>query len=52
MKRFFFLSLVSALGLASPAFAAPKPDPEAEYYRLVNLPTPELAGKSVTMEAG
>jgi hypothetical protein len=46
------LALLSP-ALLLPSFAAnEKADREAEYYRIITIPTPQLAGKDVTMEAG
>src|SRR5688572_2234988 len=46
------LALLSP-ALLLPSFAATeKVDREAEYYRIITIPTPQLAGREVTMEAG
>ncbi len=45
--------LLSALTLlACATFAADKPGAEADYYRIITIPTPQKDGKAVTMEAG
>jgi hypothetical protein len=43
---------IAALALTAPIFAAEKSDAESECYRIITLPTPQLAGKPVIMEAG
>ena len=46
------------LALLSPALLIPshganeKVDREAEYYRIITIPTPQIAGQNVTMESG
>lgn len=49
MKHLF----AALLPLAACAFGAPeKSDLEAEHYRIITIPTPELAGKPIVFEAG
>ena len=52
MKSALLAFSAPALLTFSALAATPKADPEAEYYRIITIPTPEAGGKPVTMEAG
>src|SRR5262245_12447368 len=51
MKSLLRFTLTFA-ALACTALAAEKPNAEAEYYRIITIPTPQKDNQPVTMEAG
>lgn len=50
--KFALVALITSTALTSAFAAKEKDDREAEYYRIITIPTPQFAGREVTMEAG